>query len=76
MDAKQYYASAMLSGYRNIPNGKLNDAACRYNSKFGGRGAFVFARGFCSDLQGDVNALLLDATPLDMTSIEAYQDAN
>lgn len=76
LDAKQYYASAILAHKEAIPNGKLKNQALRYNEKYG-LGAFVFARGFCAEPSFVVeNALLLDATPLDMCAIEAYQDAS
>ena len=77
IDAKTYYGSAMFGNNKNIPNGKLQSIAQRYNSKFGGMGAFVFSQSFCSDLSRMVpGALLLDASPLDMTAYKAYQDAN
>lgn len=67
----------MLSGKKSIPNGKLQRIATRYNSHFGGKGAFVFGRGFCADLRHVIDgALLLDSTPLDMTAIEALQEMN
>lgn len=77
IDAKLYYASAMFAHNKRIPNGKLRDQAQRYNQHFGGNGAFVFGQGFCIDLQRIVtNALLLDATPLDMSAVKAFQDAS
>ena len=77
LDAKQYYASAMLANKKKIPNGKLLNQALRYNNHYGGQGAFVFARGYCAELATIVPcALLLDATPLDMSKIEAYQEAS
>lgn len=76
IDAKLYYASAMLANNKKIPNGKLRDLAQRYNQHFGGQGAFVFGQGFCADLAQIVtNALLLDATPLDMSAVNAYQNS-
>ena len=66
----------MLADKKKMPNGRLQSQAQRYNKHFGGQGAFVFARGFCQDLSLVVTgALLLDAKLLDMSSIEAYQDA-
>jgi hypothetical protein len=76
LDAKLYYASAMFANNKRIPNGKLRKQAERYNQYYGGKGAFVFGQGFCVDLGRIVtNALLLDATPLDMSEVNAYQDA-
>lgn len=75
IDAKLYYASAMLADKPKIPNGKLQKTASRYNSHYGGKGAFVFGRGFCQDLRHVVTgALLLDATPLDMAAVQRFQD--
>ena len=78
MDAKLFYASAKLADNKNIPNGKLESMARRYNNHFGGPGAFVFGQGFyCADLTRKIpGALLLDATPLDMSAVNAYQDAS
>jgi hypothetical protein len=77
IDAKLFYGSAMYASNKHIPNGKLQAQAMRYNNHFGGQGAFVFGRGFCADLAALVpGALLLDATPLDMTAVEAFQDAS
>lgn len=77
IDAKLYYASAMLFNEPRIPNGKLRRIAERYNQHFGGTGAFVFGQGFCLDLAQHVqNALLLDATPLDMSAVSAFQNAS
>jgi hypothetical protein len=77
IDAKLYYASAMFADNSKIPNGKLAGIAKRYNRYYGGEGAFVFGRGFCVDLARHVKgALLLDATPLDMSAVEDFQDAS
>lgn len=77
IDAKLYYASVMFANNKKIPNGKLRDLAQRYNQHFGGQGAFVFGQGFCADLaQVVTNALLLDATPLDMSAVNAYQNSS
>ena len=43
LDAKQYYASAILAHNKAIPNGKLKNQAFRYNEKYG-TGAFVFCK--------------------------------
>ena len=76
IDAKMYYASATYAKHKIVPNGKLKSIAQRYNEFYGGQGAFVFGQGFCSCLQDIVsNALLLDTTPLDMSTVTAYQDA-
>mmetsp|Transcript_7722 Transcript_7722/g.17454 ORF Transcript_7722/g.17454 Transcript_7722/m.17454 type:complete len:244 (-) Transcript_7722:44-775(-) len=76
IDAKMYYASVSYAKNKKIPNGKLKSMAQRYNDAFGGQGAFVFGQGFCASLQDIVdNALLLDTTPLDMTAVNAFQDA-
>ena len=75
IDAKMYYASATYSHNKRIPNGKLRGIAERYNDFYGGQGAFIFGQGFCASLQDIVrNALLLDATPLDMTAVDAFQE--
>ena len=76
IDAKLYYASASYANHKKLPNGKLKSIAQRYNSIFGGQGAFVFGQGFCACLQDIVNnALLLDDTPLDMTAVNAFQES-
>ena len=76
IDAKMYYASATYANNKKIPNGKLKSMAQRYNDSYGGRGGFVFGQGFCASLQDVVNnALLLDATPLDMSAVNAFQEA-
>ena len=76
IDAKMYYASATYANNKKIPNGKLKSMAQRYNNSFGGQGGFVFGQGFCASLQDVVtNALLLDATPLDMSAVNAFQEA-
>ncbi|KAL3811345.1 hypothetical protein ACHAXA_007410 [Cyclostephanos tholiformis] len=75
IDAKMYYGSATYSKNKRIPNGKLRGIADRYNDFYGGQGAFVFGQGFCASLQDIVsNALLLDATPMDMTAVHAFQE--
>lgn len=75
IDAKLYYASARYAYHKKIPNGKLVNMAKRYNEHYGGEGAFVFGQGFCAELQDIVNqSLLLDASPLDMTAVEDYQN--
>ena len=79
IDAKSYYGSAMFANSKKIPNGKLYDQALRYNQHYGGQcqGAFVFGQGYCVDLKRTVtNALLLDSTPLDLSAVNAFQDAS
>jgi hypothetical protein len=77
IDAKMYYASATYAKNRQIPNGKLKGIADRYNDFYGSQGAFVFGQGFCASLEDIVNnALLLDATPLDMTAVNDFQGCN
>eukprot|EP00797_Seminavis_robusta_P032429 Sro725_g193370.1 n/a (222) ;mRNA; r:41508-42380 len=77
IDAKLFYASAMYAHNSKLPNGKLQAMAQRFNEHFGGKGAFVFGQGFCVDLKKSVTgALLLDATPLDLTDLNAFQDAS
>lgn len=74
IDAKLYYASAMYAMNKKIPNGKIRDQAQRFNRHYG-KGAFVFGQGFCADLASIVpDALLLDATPLDMSAVNAFQN--
>ncbi|KAL3796716.1 hypothetical protein HJC23_010016 [Cyclotella cryptica] len=76
IDAKMYYASASFANHKNIPNGKLKRIAERYSAFYGGEGAFVFGQGFCASLQDIVkSALLLDATPLDMTAVNDFQNS-
>jgi hypothetical protein len=75
IDAKMYYGSVTYAKNKRIPNGKLEGIADRYNNFYGGQGAFVFGQGFCASLQNIVSsALLLDATPLDMTAVKAFQE--
>lgn len=77
IDAKLYYASVMFGRNTRLPNGKLRDQAARFNQHYGGQGAFIFGQGFCADLTRIVtNALLLDATPLDMSAVNEFQDAS
>ncbi len=77
IDAKLYYASITYANCKKIPNGKLVNIARRYNQHYGGEGAFVFGQGFCAELQEIVTeALLLDASPLDMSAVEEYQNAS
>jgi len=77
IDAKLYYASALFANNKRIPSGKLRDMAKCFNQHYGGEGAFVFGHGFCADLKSIVtNALSLDSTPLDMTAVNDFQDAN
>lgn len=79
IDAKMYYGSATYGDpnkHPKLPNGKLRQMADRYNSYYScPQGAFVFGRGFCHDLRHIVtNAILLDATPLDTSAVEDYQN--
>jgi hypothetical protein len=77
IDAKLYYASVTYARNKQIPNGKLIKQAQRYNTYYGGQGAFVFGQGYCADL-GEVvsDAMLLDATPLDITAVTNFQNAS
>ena len=76
LDAKQYYASASYAHNPKLPNGKLSKQAQRYRQYYGEKGAFVFAQGYCVQLQQIISdALLLDATPLDMSAVQALQDS-
>mmetsp|Transcript_28242 Transcript_28242/g.46833 ORF Transcript_28242/g.46833 Transcript_28242/m.46833 type:complete len:242 (+) Transcript_28242:2748-3473(+) len=74
LDAKQYYGSATFAHNRKVPNGKISFQAQRYNAHFGGKGAFVFGQGYCADLRKLIPAVLLDATPLDMSAVNNFQD--
>jgi len=77
IDAKLYYASVTYARNTKIPNGKLLKQAQRYNTHFGGQGAFVFGQGYCADLEEVVSeAMLLDATPLDITAVTDFQNAS
>ena len=77
LDAKLYYASATYAHNKKIPNGKLRNQAQRYNEHYGGQGAFVFGQGYCARLEEIVNeALLLDATPLDMNAVNDFQNSS
>ena len=76
MDAKLCYASATYATNKKVPNGKLCKIAQRYNDYFGGKGAFIFGQSYCIDLRRIVKeALLLDASPLDMTAVNDFQNA-
>ena len=74
-----HFADRILIPLRQwqIPNGKLIKQAQRYNTYYGGQGAFVFGQGYCADL-GEVvsDAMLLDATPLDITAVTNFQNAS
>ena len=75
VDAKLYYGSKTYAHNKKIPNGKLVGIAKRYNDYYGGQGAFVFGQGFCAELRSVVTgALLLDASPLDMTAVDEFQN--
>jgi hypothetical protein len=77
MDAKMYYGSVTYACNNKIPNGKLIKQAQRYNTFYGGQGAFVFGQGYCADLKEVVNeAMLLDATPVDMTAVTDFQNVS
>eukprot|EP00979_Chaetoceros_neogracilis_P008322 scaffold1853_cov287-Chaetoceros_neogracile.AAC.24 len=77
IDAKLYYASVTYAHNKKIPNGKLQKIAQRYNAYYGGQGAFVFGQGYCADLVDILHeAQLLDATPLDMTAVQDFQNSS
>lgn len=73
VDMKMLYASYVLRKISFMPECKLGATAEKYSRAFG-PGAFVFGNGFCRALQDDVDALFLDATPLDMSTIHAVSD--
>lgn len=75
LDCKNFYGSAMLAQSSKIPAGKLPSQAQRYSSVYG-RGGFVFAQGFCADLQQHLpDAVLLDAVPVvDLSPLEAVHN--
>lgn len=76
LDCKNFYGCAMLADCTKIPIGKLRSKAESYSSSYG-PGGFIFAQGYCADLQQRLpNCILLDAIPVvDMSRIEAYQNS-
>ena len=75
LDCKLYYGSALLASHSNLPVGKLASSAARTSGHYG-PGAYVYGQGFCRDLVPAVpHALLLDATPVDMTAVLQFQQA-
>ena len=55
--------------------GKVSKQVERYEQAFGEGGAIVFGQGYCADLQHFVpSVLLLDASPLDMSAVTAFQE--
>ena len=70
VDAKMIYASRIFIGKKYMAEHKLADTATRYTNVFG-PGAFVFGRGFCSELRSSIPAMLLDKTPLDMKPVNS-----
>lgn len=65
IDAKFMYGCFETRRKRWQPESKMRAAAQKYTSVFG-TGAFVFANGFCREIEGWLGgeALLLDASPL------------
>ena len=75
IDAKLYYASMTFANHKKLPNGKLRKMAQRYNTYFGGEGAFVFGQSYCAGLSQVVTeAMLLDHSPLDLSAVNEFQD--
>lgn len=75
IDAKLYYASVTFANHKKLPNGKLRKMAQRYNTYFGGEGAFVFGQSYCAGLSQVVTeAMLLDHSPLDLSAVNEFQD--
>lgn len=72
IDAMLYYASEMYSINRIIPNGELRDQAQRFN-RYYGKGAFVLGQSFCAQ---SPSLLLIDAMPLDMSTVHAFLKAH
>jgi hypothetical protein len=74
LDCKMYYGCALLAGNSRLPVGKLRETEEKFVRHYG-PGGFVFGQGFCADLQRHVpNAILLDASPLDMQAVMEFQD--
>lgn len=76
IECKAYYASALLQTdrvYRKLPVNKIQTQLDRF-TKLYGPGAILFSGGFHSNINiSDV--LILDATPLDMSEMEALSNA-
>lgn len=74
LDCKVFYGTSLLASNKKIPVGKLADVAQKYSAHFG-PGGFVFGQGFNTDLQKILgpSVTLLDASPLDMSEVEAFQ---
>ncbi len=74
IDCKAYYGSGLLTNnkrkYRMLPVNKIQAQVDRYTDKYG-PGAILFLRGFHSQMKLS-GALLLDASPLDLSAIDAY----
>lgn len=64
VDFKNYYAEFANRDQKWQPSAKLDQTARKYTLAFG-KGAFVFAHGFCADLGKTCCALLLDARQLE-----------
>jgi hypothetical protein len=75
LDCKAYYGTSLLMHNKNIPVGRLSADVEKYTREFG-HGGFVFGQGFNTDLQSFLGptVTLLDATPLDMSDVEYFQD--
>ena len=78
LDCKSYYGSALLCRDSRLPIGKLTTQARRYNDAYGESGGFIFLAGMGRELEmelrktiggGEVPVLLLNAFPLDTSSI-------
>ena len=68
LDCKTYFAAASLASNVGLPIGKLSAQAARYNAEFG-PGAFIFLCGVSADFPAVPGAQLLDAAPLDVSSL-------
>lgn len=74
IECKAYYGSAMLSSekkYRKLPVNKVQAQLDRYTKAYG-PGAVLFLGGFHSKIK-ITGSLILDATPLDLTAIDAFR---
>eukprot|EP00959_Pyramimonas_sp_CCMP1952_P437835 9166344-Pyramimonas_sp.AAC.1 len=75
LECKVFYGTALLAKNRTLPVGKLSEQAHKYSGL--GKGGFVFGQGFNEDLYtvlaDSPSVLLLDATPLDLSAMTAFQ---
>jgi len=75
LDCKVFYGTSLLAGNKKLPVGRLPDIARKYSVLFG-PGGFVFGQSFNTHLQTLLghSVTLLDASPLDLSEMEEWQD--